>query len=63
MIERTTWLVSFTAEYYCQGYEWGLFQRLVYAHSFDEACHKIKYCDIDLWMKNSPKDFKNLTIL
>lgn len=56
------YLVEFYAEYYCQGYEWGWFQRSVNASSFDEACNKLKKLSTTDWEKGTPKYFKNLTI-
>lgn len=55
-------LIGFKAEYYCQGYEWAWFQRLVQAKNYDEACKKIKDMDTPDWEKGTPKDFKNQTI-
>lgn len=55
-------LVQFRAEYYCQGYEWSTFQRLVKANSFDAACTIIKELDTPDWEKGTPTDFKNLNI-
>lgn len=56
-------LVEFKAEYYCQGFEWATFTRLVRAKSFDDACEKISDLHTKDWQKGTPKDFKNLTIL
>lgn len=55
-------LIEFKAEYYCQGYEWATFQRLVSADSFDLACDKIKDKITRDWEQGTPKDFKDLTI-
>lgn len=55
-------LVEFRAEYYCQGFEWAWFQRLVSADSFDEACTKLKNMDTPDWEKGTPELFKNLSL-
>lgn len=54
-------LVSFQAEYYCQGYEWADYLMLVSANSFEEACEKIKNYN-GKWLNGSPQKFENLTI-
>lgn len=56
------WLVEFEAEYYCQGYEWAHFTRLVNAKTFEEACQKIVSLSTSDWVYQSPKNFKNCTI-
>ena len=35
-------LIQFRAEYYCQGYEEAIFEKLISADTFEEACNKIK---------------------
>lgn len=55
----TAFLISFRAETYCQGWEWGHHTLLVYAYSYGEACEKIKD---SAEYKNSAY-FQNLTIL
>lgn len=36
------YLITFRAEYYCQGWEYSWFTKLITANSFEEACGKIK---------------------
>ncbi len=60
---KTYYLVQFEAEYYCQGVEWATFTRLVYSESFKQASDRIKRLRTTDWELNSPKNFKNLTIL
>ena len=55
-------LIEFRAEYYCQGYEWAWFSRLVKADTFEEACEKIKNLETNDWGKGSPQLFKNRKI-
>ncbi|MEO6303841.1 MAG: hypothetical protein ABIP51_11785 [Bacteroidia bacterium] len=55
-------LIEFTAEYYCQGYEIGTYQRLVYANSYEEACDKISKLTDEEWLYKTAIKFKNLTI-
>lgn len=56
------YLIGFRAEYYCQGYEWAWFERLVEANSFEEGCIKIKNMSTKDWEKGTPELFKNLTL-
>ncbi len=49
-------LISFTYDGYCQGYEEMNETLLVYAESFDDACTKISY------KRANPRNFKNLTL-
>ena len=51
-------LVEFTYDYYCQGYEDDRTMVLVKAFSFDEACKKIMGSN----EYENPRDFKNTTI-
>ncbi len=55
-------LIEFTAEYYCQGYEDGRFTQLVTANSFEEACKIIKETKTKEWEYQTPKHFKNKTL-
>lgn len=55
-------LIQFDAEYYCQGYEYGTFQRLVSANSFEEAWNKVYNMETKDWEYQTPKLFKNLTL-
>lgn len=50
------YLIKFTYEYYCQGYEEATESVLVYAYSFEQACSYIsmKY--------NDTKNFENMTM-
>ena len=50
-------LIEFTYDHYCQGYEDAQKILLVYADTFDEACDKIRSSKYD-----SPRNFRNLTI-
>ena len=50
------YLIEFRATYYCQGWEWAWFTKLVYANSYEEAIEKVKKVHSDA------KDFKNQTI-
>ena len=36
------YLITFQAEYYCQGWEYAWFTKLVTANSYEEAVEKIK---------------------
>ena len=56
------YLIRFRAEYYCQGYEWSWFERLVEAKSFEDACEKIFQLKTRDWEKGTPELFKNLSI-
>lgn len=50
------YLISFTYDHYCQGYENVELTVLVYACSFNYACDKIKK------KYRNARDFENLTI-
>ncbi len=55
--------VTFYAEYWCQGYEWGWHTKMVYANSFDEACEKIKAMSKEVNAEFiNPKYFKDETV-
>lgn len=56
------YLISFRAEYYCQGYEWSNFMRLVSADSFEEACERLKNEKTYDWVHKTPTNFENLTL-
>lgn len=56
------YLIRFRAEYYCQGYEYATFERLVNAFSFEDACSTLKSLKTKDWEINTPKEFVNLTI-
>jgi hypothetical protein len=55
-------LINFREEYYCQGYEWAWFTRFVKAHTFEEACEKIKNLKTRDWEFGTPELFKNQNI-
>jgi len=55
-------LIQFRAEYYCQGYEEAIFERLISADTFEEACNRIKKINSRDWEIGTCKDFKNLTL-
>jgi hypothetical protein len=50
------YLIRFTYDHYCQGYEDAVETVLVYAYSFEQACNYIplKYM--------SPRNFENMTL-
>jgi hypothetical protein len=50
------YLVTFTYDAYCQGYEEATLDRLVYASSFEQACNVIK---LDFY---NARDFQNSTL-
>lgn len=54
--------IQFKAEYYCQGYEWGTFERLVEAETYEDACNKVYVAHTKDWSYKTPKEFKNLTL-
>lgn len=56
------YLISFKAEYYCQGWDIGDFTMLVKALSYEKACDKIKRHKTNKWEVNTPTNFTNLTI-
>lgn len=56
------YLIRFRAEYYCQGYEWAWFERLIEANSYEDACKQLKTMNVRDWEINTPELFKNLTI-
>ena len=51
------YLIKFTYDHYCQGYEDAVEYLLVYASSFEVACEKIPH------KYRCARDFENLTIL
>ena len=51
-------LIEFTYDHYCQGYEDVQKILLVYANSYDEACEKVR--NDGKW--DNPRVFKNLTL-
>jgi len=53
------YLIEFSYEYYCQGYEWTSTTVLVKASSFDEACKKIRSRYLQY---TNAKNFVNKTI-
>jgi hypothetical protein len=55
-------LVEFRAEYYCQGFEYGWFTKLVTANTFEEACDIIKETKTNEWEYQTPEYFKNKTL-
>ena len=55
---NTTYLVRFTYDHYCQGYEDAIETILVHAPSFFQACEKI----IKDENYRKARDFENLTI-
>jgi hypothetical protein len=50
------YLIQFTYDHYCQGYENATISILVYADSFDIACRKIEV------LYHNARRFENLTI-
>ena len=50
-------LIRFTYDHYCQGYEDATETLLVYADSFDDACDMIRVSKYE-----NPRDFRNLTL-
>jgi hypothetical protein len=56
------YLIRFRAEYYCQGYEWSWFERMVTASSYKDACNMIYNMHTKDWEHQTPELFKNLTI-
>ena len=56
------YLIRFRAEYYCQGFEWAWFDRLIEANTFEEACTKIYNLKTPDWELQTPQLFKNLTL-
>lgn len=55
-------LVKFQAEYYCQGYEYCWFTKLITATSFEAACGVIKHLTTKEWELGTPRYFINETI-
>ena len=60
-MEKKYFLIKFSYEHYCQGYEWVTEYLLVYAKNFDDAVEKIKNSS-NVHKYLNPKDFENCTI-
>ena len=55
-------LIRFEAEYYCQGFEYGWFTKLVTASSFEKACERLKTFHTSEWKLGTPRNFKDETL-
>lgn len=51
------YLLKFTYDYYCQGYESTFEYALVYAYSFEQACNYIR---LESAKYTNARDFENL---
>ena len=61
---KKAFLIQFTYEHYCQGYEWATVQRLVYARTYEGGIQAIIAAKDENGGKEylHAKDFKNHTI-
>jgi hypothetical protein len=56
-------LIRFTYDHYCQGYEDAQETLLVKAPSFEAACNRVKIQELGVMQKyHAARDFENLTL-